>query len=180
MKGELLQMEKARNLDITEEVYFEIIKQKTASLIACCCGVGATSAKAGLEIVDRMRVFGEKVGMAFQIKDDLFDYGNDEIGKPVGIDIKEKKMTLPLIYALQKASWPERKKIIYTIKNQAHLKKKVRLVIDFVKESEGINYAQQMMQQYYEEAIKVLDNFNEGVYRESLLNLVKFTIERDR
>ena len=179
-EGELLQLEKARNLDITEDVYFDIIKQKTASLIACCCGVGATSAKAGLDMVDRMRVFGEKVGMAFQIKDDLFDYGNDEIGKPVGIDIKEKKMTLPLIYALQKASWPERKKIIYTIKNQAHLKKKVRLVIDFVKESEGISYAQQMMQQYYEEAIQLLDNFNDGVYRDSLLNLVKFTIERDR
>jgi octaprenyl-diphosphate synthase len=142
-EGELLQMEKARKLDIDEEVYYDIIRQKTASLIASCCSVGASSSDADDATIEKMRLFGEKVGMAFQIKDDLFDYGTAEIGKPLGIDIKEKKMTLPLIYALRNASFIEKKKVIFKIKNQSHKSKKVQEVIDFVKKSGGIEYAQQ-------------------------------------
>ena len=127
-----------------------------------------------------MRIFGEKIGMAFQIKDDLFDYGNAEIGKPLGIDIKEKKMTLPLIYALQKAPLLERKKVIFKIKNQSHKAKKVQEVIDFVKSSGGIEYARKVMESYYAEALKVLDTFEDSKYKESLNSLVQFTILREK
>ncbi|MTI20339.1 polyprenyl synthetase family protein, partial [Fulvivirga sp. RKSG066] len=148
-EGELLQIEKARNLDITEDIYYEIIRQKTASLIASCCAVGASSVSQNGEeendSVDRMRSFGEKVGMAFQIKDDLFDYGESEIGKPLGIDIKEKKMTLPLIKALQSAGWLEKKRIINIIRNHSHNNKKVAEVIAFVKKSGGLDYATDVM-----------------------------------
>lgn len=177
-EGELLQIEKARNLDITEDIYFEIIRQKTASLISSCCAVGASSAGADPEIVEKMRLFGEKVGIAFQIKDDLFDYGNAEIGKPVGIDIKEKKMTLPLIYALQKASWLDKRRIIYIIKNQSEKPRKVSEVIEFVKKSGGIEYATQAMQQYYEEAKNILCTFPASSYKQSLSLLLRYTIER--
>lgn len=177
-EGELLQIEKARSLDITEDIYFEVIRQKTASLISSCCAVGASSTGADLEIVEKMRLFGEKVGIAFQIKDDLFDYGNAEIGKPVGIDIKEKKMTLPLIYALQKASWLDKRRIIYIIKNQSEKPKKVNEVIEFVKQSKGIEYATQAMQQYYEEAKKILCTFPDSPYKQSLSLLLRYTIER--
>src|SRR5258708_5100277 len=142
-EGELLQLEKARQLDIREDVYYEIIRQKTASLIASCCAVGASSGGASPERIEILRKFGEYVGMAFQIKDDLFDYGEDEIGKPLGIDIKEKKMTLPLIYSLSKASWLEKRKIIGYVKNESENSKKVQEVISFVKSSGGIEYAQQ-------------------------------------
>jgi octaprenyl-diphosphate synthase len=179
-EGELLQIEKARRLDINEEVYYQIIKQKTASLIASCCAVGASSTGAGQEVVERMRDFGEKVGMAFQIKDDLFDYGEDEIGKPLGIDIKEKKMTLPLIYALNKAPWLEKRKIINIIRNESHKPKKVTEVIAFVKESGGLRYAQEVMQRYVEEARLILMSFTESPYRRSLEQLVQFTIERTK
>lgn len=179
-EGELLQIEKARKLDITEDVYFDVIRQKTASLIASCCSVGSCSAGAGAEVSERMRLFGEKVGMAFQIKDDLFDYGTDEIGKPLGIDIKEKKMTLPLIYALQKASWMEKRKIIYIIKNQSDKPAKVAQVIDFVKASGGIDYATGIMQNYYQEAKSLLCTFPDSAYKQSLMQLVQFTIERNK
>ena len=155
-EGELLQFEKARKMDINEEVYYEIIRQKTASLIASCCAVGAASSGSENGTVDTMRKFGEKVGMAFQIKDDLFDYGTSEIGKPLGIDIKEKKMTLPLIYSLNKASNSEKKSIISKIKNNSHHKKVVTEVINFVKGSGGIEYAQKIMRQYYSEAQEIL------------------------
>jgi octaprenyl-diphosphate synthase len=178
-EGELLQMEKARNLDITEEVYFEIIRQKTASLIASCCAIGASSSGATQEVVATMKMFGELVGMAFQIKDDLFDFGDDEIGKPLGIDIKEKKMTLPLIYALSKAPWLEKRKIISIIKSQSDKPKKVREVIAFVKASGGLEYAKKIMNQYYSRAIKCLEIFPESTYKTSLAQLVQFTIERD-
>ncbi|WP_439555723.1 polyprenyl synthetase family protein, partial [Dyadobacter sp.] len=158
-EGELLQIEKARRLDIDEEVYYQIIRQKTASLIASCCAVGASSVGATEEIVKRMHAFGEKVGMAFQIKDDLFDYGEEEIGKPLGIDIKEKKMTLPLIYALNKASWLEKRRVINIIKNESHKPGKVKEVIDFVKSSGGLRYAQEVMQRYVEEAHVILMQF---------------------
>jgi octaprenyl-diphosphate synthase len=179
-EGELLQLEKARRLDITEDVYYEVIRQKTASLIAACCAVGASSVDASSETIDKARTFGEKVGIAFQIKDDLFDYGTQEVGKPLGIDIKEKKMTLPLIYALSKASWSEKRDIIYMIKNQSHKPKKVAEVIDFVKRSGGIEYATQAMQAYQDEALSVLHTLPDSENRQALEQLVRYTIERTK
>jgi len=178
-EGELLQIEKSRRLDITEDIYYEIIRQKTASLIASCCSVGASSSGANDEAVQTMRMFGEKIGMAFQIKDDLFDYGELEIGKPVGIDIKEKKMTLPLIYALSKAGWAEKRKIINIVKNESGKPKKVKEVIEFVKQSGGLEYAVNSMNKYHEEAIKLLSGYPDTPYKQSLVKLVQFTIERN-
>jgi octaprenyl-diphosphate synthase len=177
-EGELLQMEKARQLDISEDIYYEIIRQKTASLIASCCSIGASSVRSSPEVVDKMKLFGESVGMAFQIKDDLFDFGDDEIGKPLGIDIKEKKMTLPLIYALSKAGWLEKRRIISLVKNESENPKKVKEVIDFVKKSGGIEYAKKAMNNYYQEALELIMTFPESAYRTSLRELVQFTIER--
>lgn len=180
-EGELLQMEKARNLDITEEIYFEIIRQKTASLISSCCGVGAASVGADDDTIQKARIFGEKVGMAFQIKDDLFDYNTAEvIGKPVGIDIKEKKMTLPLIYALNKASWFDKRRIINIVKNESDKPKKVAEVIAFVKSSGGIEYATTVMEKFEREAYDLLNTFPDSLYKESLRQLVKYTIEREK
>ena len=179
-EGELLQMEKARKLDIDEEVYYDIIRQKTASLIASCCAVGACSTGADPETTAMMKLFGEKVGMAFQIKDDLFDYGTVEVGKPLGIDIKEKKMTLPLIYALRNASLLEKNSIIMKIRFQSHRDKSVADVIRFVIDSGGIEYARQVMQKYYNEAQNLLDTFPDSCYKKSLQNLVEFTIERQK
>ncbi|MFN8355534.1 MAG: polyprenyl synthetase family protein [Spirosomataceae bacterium] len=179
-EGELLQMEKARRLDITEEVYFEIIRKKTATLIASCCAVGASSVGAAPEVIEKARLFGEKVGIAFQIKDDLFDYGDAEIGKPVGIDIKEKKMTLPLIYALSKADWWTKRRIINAIKNESDKPKKVAEVIEFVKASGGIQYATHVMQRFVDEAHTILQTFVPSRYRDSLMGLVQFTIERTK
>lgn len=177
-EGELLQMEKARRLDIQEDVYYEIIRQKTASLIASCCAVGASSAGAGPEAIGKMKQFGEYVGMAFQIKDDLFDYGDEEIGKPVGIDIKEKKMTLPLIYALSQAGWLEKRKIISLVKSGSEDSDKIKQVIDFVKKSGGIEYAKSKMQEYHQRALEVISSFPDSAYKVSLIELVQFTIER--
>jgi octaprenyl-diphosphate synthase len=177
-EGELLQMEKARQLDITEEIYHDIIRQKTASLIAACCGVGASSAGADQQIIARLKLFGEKVGMAFQIKDDLFDYGEIEIGKPVGIDIKEKKMTLPLIHALSKSGWMEKRRIISIIKNESDKPRKVKEVIAYVKQSGGIEYAIEAMSRYHQEALAILKDFPESPYKNSLVKLVQFTIDR--
>lgn len=177
-EGELLQMEKARQLDINEEIYYEIIRQKTASLIASCCAVGASSVEASDDVVEKMKLFGQHVGMAFQIKDDLFDYGEDEIGKPLGIDIKEKKMTLPLIYALSKASWFEKRRIIGIVKNESEKPKKVKEVIDFVKKSGGIEYATESMKNYHIQANDILSKLHDSVYKNSLSQLVQFTIER--
>jgi octaprenyl-diphosphate synthase len=177
-EGELLQMEKSRRLDVTEEVYYDIIRQKTASLIASCCAVGASSVGADIATVERMRLFGEKIGMAFQIKDDLFDYGELEIGKPVGIDIKEKKMTLPLIHALSRSGWLEKRRIISIVKNDSDKPKKVKEVISYVKQSGGIEYAVEKMVQYHTDAIAILRTFPESPYRNSLEQLVQFTIDR--
>ncbi len=178
-EGELLQMEKARSLDITEDIYYDIIRQKTASLISSCCAVGASSSGANGQSVEKMKLFGEKVGMAFQIKDDLFDYGTKEIGKPLGIDIKEKKMTLPLIHALQKASWLEKKSVIRKVRNN---KKSgtVQKVIQFVNEKDGIVYAESVMNRYMDEAMEILDTFEPSEYKESLKDMVHFTIDRDK
>ncbi|MCU0383975.1 MAG: polyprenyl synthetase family protein, partial [Cyclobacteriaceae bacterium] len=177
-EGELLQMEKARQLNITEELYYEIIRQKTASLFASCCAVGASSSGADKATVDNMKLFGEKIGMAFQIKDDLFDYGEEEIGKPLGIDIKEKKMTLPLIYALSQSGWLERRKITNIVRNESDKPKKVREVIEFVRQSGGIEYAQAVMNRYHADALKLLEDTPESQYKKSLIDLVQFTIER--
>ncbi len=179
-EGELLQIEKARRLDIDEAVYYEIIRQKTASLIASCCAVGASSVASDPETVKRMHQFGEKVGIAFQIKDDLFDYGDAEIGKPLGIDIKEKKMTLPLIYALNQSSWLEKRRIINIVRNESHKPRKVSEVIAYVRDSGGIAYAQQVMHRYVEEARQLLLAFPASVYRTSLEQLVQYTIERTK
>ena len=179
-EGELLQIEKARKLDIDEEVYYDIIIGKTASLISSCCATGASSVNASKDVIEKCRKFGELVGIAFQIKDDLFDYGNDEIGKPLGIDIKERKMTLPLIYALNNSSWIEKKRIIYTIKNQSHKPKKVQEVISFVKQKGGMEYAQKAMIKYRDEALAILHTFPESEARNSLELLVNYTIERKK
>ncbi len=179
-EGELLQMEKAKKLDITESIYFDIIRQKTASLISSCCAVGTTSGGADEKSISQMTLFGEKIGMAFQIKDDLFDYGSTQIGKPLGIDIKEKKMTLPLIYSLREASSQDRRKIRSIVKNNNHRSKNVKAVIEFVKKSGGIDYAHQVMQQYVDEALKILNGFQDSSYKDSLQQMVDFTISRNR
>ncbi len=179
-EGELLQMEKAKKLDITEEVYYNIIRQKTASLIQSCCRVGAASSGADEDTISKMGEFGLKVGMAFQIKDDLFDYGHEEIGKPTGIDIQERKMTLPLIHALEQAGWQEKNQIKKAIKQSAKSKKKLNEVIDFVKASKGIDYAISVMKRYHEEASEILDQFPDSAHKQSLASLVNFTIDRTK
>jgi octaprenyl-diphosphate synthase len=178
-EGELLQIEKARKLDIDEAVYFDIIRKKTASLIASCCACGAASVSSDEQVIEQMRAFGESVGIAFQIKDDLFDFGNDDqIGKPTGIDIKEKKMTLPLIYALNNCTWLEKRKIINIIKNHNEESEKVKVVIDFVIEKGGIAYANKVMQEYKNKALIVLANLPKNDARDSLERLLIYAIER--
>lgn len=180
-EGELLQIEKARKLDITEEVYFNIIRQKTATLIAACCATGISSVSKDKNLVEHMKEFGTLTGIAFQIKDDLFDFGDGEdIGKPTGIDIKEKKMTLPLIYALNHASWTEKRKIINLVKNHNEDPVAVKQVIQFVFDKGGIPYASKIMQEYSEKAIAILHTFPETPARHSLEKLVKYTIERKK
>lgn len=178
-EGELLQIEKARRLDIDEAVYFDIIRKKTASLIASCCACGAASVTSDEKVIEQMRAFGEAVGIAFQIKDDLFDYGDgSNIGKPTGIDIKEKKMTLPLIFALNNASYFEKRRIINIVKNNNNNPKKVAEVIDFVIKSGGIQYAESKMNEYKNVALNLLTQFSENPSRTSLEGLVKYTTER--
>lgn len=179
-EGELMQIEKARRLDITEDVYFEIIRQKTATLIAACTAVGASSAGASPEIVKKMHLMGEKIGIAFQIKDDLFDYGTAEIGKPLGIDIKEKKMTLPLIYALNNASWLKRREVIFKIKTQNTNQKVVREIIEFVRASGGLEYAEKTMHEYIAVGREILDELPESEYRQALHELISYVVERKK
>ncbi len=177
-EGELLQMEKARKLDIDESVYFDIIRAKTASLLASACAAGSFSATSDEAVSENFRLFGEKVGIAFQIKDDLFDYGQDNIGKPTGIDIKEKKMTLPLIYALQQADSATKRRLIYTVKNNSTDKKKVNEVISYVQQSGGIAYAQQKMKQYKEDALQLLHSYPDTAARRAMEELVNYVIDR--
>ena len=179
-EGELLQIEKVRRMDIGEELYFDVIRQKTASLIASCCACGAASAGADEETVEKMRLFGEKVGIAFQIKDDTFDFGTDDVGKPLGIDIKEKKVTLPLIYALNRADKTEKKKIINLVKNHNDEPAKIQQIIDFVNKKEGVHYANQKMAQYQQEAFDILYTFEESDARTGLEQLVRYTTERKK
>jgi octaprenyl-diphosphate synthase len=177
-EGELLQIEKTRKLDIKEDVYFEIIRSKTASLLASACGAGAWSATQDQEKTALFRSFGEKIGISFQIKDDLFDYGHDNIGKPTGIDIKEKKMTLPLIYTLQQADDSTKRRIIYIVKNQNKDRNKVNEVIEIVKNSGGIQYAREKMVQYQKDAMEILYRFPESPARTAMEELVNYVTER--
>lgn len=180
-EGELLQIEKARRLDITEEVYYEIIRQKTATLIAACCALGAASVQPDdAELIEKMRKFGELIGMAFQIKDDLFDYTDGPIGKPTGIDIKEQKMTLPLIYTLNTCEPKEKKWLINSVKNHNEDKRRVKEVIEFVKQKGGLEYATTKMVEYQQEALNILREFPESIYRESLFTMVNYVIERKK
>ncbi len=179
-EGELLQIEKARRLDITEEVYYDIIRQKTATLIAACCSLGACSVKPESIDVETFRKFGELCGMAFQIKDDLFDYGGQKIGKPTGIDIKEQKMTLPLIYALNHCSKKEKSWVINSIKNHNKNKKRVKEVIAFVKEKGGLDYAVSKMLQYRNEALELLDTYPESDYKSALQLMVNYVVDRKK
>lgn len=179
-EGELLQIEKARSLDITEEVYYEIIRQKTATLIAACCSLGAASVKPQSKDVEILRKFGELIGMAFQIKDDLFDYGTQKIGKPTGIDIKEQKMTLPLIHALNHCSKTERDWLINSIKNHNKNPKRVKDVIAFVKTQGGLDYAVTKMKFFQSEALKLIDHYPDSTYKEALTLMVNYVIERNK
>ncbi len=179
-EGELLQIEKARKLNVDEAVYFEIIRQKTASLIASCCEVGAASVSDDPEVWERMRLMGEKIGMAFQIRDDLFDYGTADVGKPLGIDIKEKKMTLPLIHVLNKASWGERRKVINTVRRHNTNKEKVAWVINYVKDNGGMEYSKEVMNRYLDEAMEILDTFPDSPSKNSLRDLVEFSVKREK
>lgn len=179
-EGELLQIEKARRLDITEAIYYEIIRQKTATLIAACCSLGAASVKPDAPEVETMRKFGELIGMAFQIKDDLFDYGTKSIGKPVGIDIKEQKMTLPLIHVLNIVSKKEKKWLINSIKNHNKDKKRVNEVIAFVKNNGGLEYAVTKMKGFQTEALQILQQFPDSEYKASLELMVNYVIERKK
>lgn len=179
-EGELLQIEKARRLDITEAVYYDIIRQKTATLIAACCSLGAASVKPDSKEIPLMRRFGELIGMAFQIKDDLFDYGEQQIGKPTGIDIKEQKMTLPLIYTLNNSSPKEKKWLINSVKNHNKDKKRVKEVISFVKDKGGLVYAEEKMLEFKTEALELLKNYPDSPYKDSLELMVNYVIERKK
>ena len=177
-QGELLQIEKARNLDITEDVYYEIIRQKTATLLAACCAMGAKSVEAGDDEVAKMHEFGELLGMAFQIKDDLFDYSEQRIGKPTGIDIKEQKMTLPLIHALNVMERSDKRWLINTVKNYNKDKKRVREAINKIKTVGGLAFAEKKMESYRSSAIKLLKTFPRSPYRDALEMMVNYVIER--
>jgi len=179
-EGELLQIEKARKLDITEDVYYEIIRQKTATLIAACCSLGAASVKPNSSEVESMRQFGELIGMAFQIKDDLFDYGEEKIGKPTGIDIKEQKMTLPLIHVLNNCSKKEQDWLINSIKNHNKDKQRVKEVIAFVKEKNGLDYAISKMKEFQMQALQLLKAYPNSEYRNSLELMVNYVIDRKK
>ena len=179
-EGELLQIEKARKLDITEEIYFQIITAKTASLIASACSVGAASVTSDKLIIEKMRLIGETAGIAFQIKDDLFDYNDADVGKPTHIDIKEKKMTLPLIYTLQQVDSSTKRKLINIVKNKNEDKKAVQELIEIVIKTGGIDYTKNKMNQYFSEAINLLKEMPESKYRKGLEDLIAYTIERDK
>ncbi|MFX1664936.1 polyprenyl synthetase family protein [Riemerella anatipestifer] len=178
-EGELLQLEKAKKLDITEEVYYEIIRQKTATLIAACCEIGVLSNGVDETMAKKMRDFGTYTGMAFQIKDDLFDYlSKNIIGKPVGIDIKEQKMTLPLIYTLKSANEKDRKYYFDTIKRHNHNPKRVKELIDFVKQSGGLDYAMGVMKDFQQKAKDILEEFPDSEAKTSLNLMLDYVIER--
>ena len=179
-EGELLQLEKSRKLDITEDIYYEIIRKKTATLIAACCEVGAISNNVNVELAQKIRDFGTYTGIAFQIKDDLFDYlKKNATGKPVGIDIKEKKLTLPLIYAMNSVKKDERKYYFNIVKNHSHGTGKVNELMEFVKKSGGISYAEKVMLNYQKKALEILDDFSDNEAKKSLQLMLNYIIKRD-
>lgn len=177
-EGELLQLEKARNLNVHEDVYYEIIKGKTASLLSSACAAGACTTFSDTDKIQKLKLFGEKTGMAFQIKDDLFDYENESIGKPTGNDIKEKKLTLPIIYTLNNSDKALRRKMIYTLKNENTNKQKIKFIIDVVKEKGGIDYATKKMFSFRDEALAILNEFPKTDVRDALEQLVRYTTDR--
>ncbi len=177
-EGELLQIEKARKLDITEEVYFDIIRKKTASLIAASCAAGASSVTDDVVLIEKFYQFGETIGIAFQIKDDLFDYGDIDVGKPRAIDIQEKKMTLPLIYTLQKADRATKNTLIRTVENHNKDKKKVKELIAQVYQSGGIQYAQEMMESYIKKALAIIEEVPPNAATKSMKDLISYVIQR--
>lgn len=177
-EGELLQLEKSRSLNLQEDVYFEIIRNKTASLLASACAAGAWSASNDETLTEKMRLFGEKAGIAFQIKDDLFDYSSDNVGKPTGNDIKEKKLTLPLIYTLNKVDRPARRELIRVIKHHNKDRKKIDWVIEQVKKAGGIDYTIEAMNRYRQEALDILHEFPESDIRQGLADLVRYVTDR--
>ena len=180
-EGELLQIEKTRKLDITEDIYFNIIRKKTATLIGACCASGANSVGQKKETIAKMRSFGEKAGIAFQIKDDLFDYNqNSFLGKPTGIDIREQKMTLPLIYTLNSVNTKIRRHIINIVKNHNKNDKKVAEVIDLVKKNGGIEYAEMKMKMYHREAVNILNDFEKNEANKSLRLLLNYVVTREK
>src|SRR5215470_18663991 len=176
-EGELLQLEKARNLNLREDIYYDIIRNKTASLVASACAAGAWSTTNDEQITEKLRLFGENAGVAFQIKDDLFDYGGDNVGKPTGNDIKEKKLTLPLIYTLNNVNKEIRRKIIFIVKNESDNKEKIKYVINKVIECGGISYAMKKMNEFKHKSIDVLHQFPDNPYRKGLEDLVNFVTE---
>ncbi len=180
-EGELIQLEKSRSLNITEEVYFEIIRKKTATLISSATAAGAKSVNASAEVVKNMSNLGTYIGIAFQIKDDLFDYqSNSVIGKPIGNDIQEKKMTLPLIYALEKTKKSERRKILRIVKKKNKSNQNIKQVIDFVKKSGGVKYAEDKMNNYKDKAIEILNNYNHSETKQALTELINYTTSRKK
>ena len=179
-EGELLQIEKARTLDITEAIYYNIIRQKTATLIAACCSLGAASVKPNSKDIEILRKFGELIGMAFQIKDDLFDYGTQKIGKPTGIDIKEQKMTLPLIYTLNNCSKKERDWIVNSIKRYNKDPKRVKSVITFVKDKGGLDYAVSKMKDFQTQALALIQHYPDTDYKMALEMMVNYVIDRNK
>lgn len=179
-EGELLQLERARHLDITEEVYFEIIRKKTASLIASCCQIGCQTTSTDEHIHKQMHRFGELLGLAFQIRDDLFDFGDNKSGKPAGIDIKEKKLTLPLIFAMQNSSSKEVREIKKLIKSKATHTTKIKVVLDYINQYGGLDYARNKMNDLRAQAFEILENIApESIYKENIKNLVNFVIDRE-
>lgn len=179
-EGELLQLEKARRLDIKEDIYYDVIRQKTASLIASACSAGAASTTKDEAVIEKMRLFGENLGIAFQIKDDLFDFGTDDVGKPLGIDIQEKKLTLPLIYALENASRSDKAHIINLIKRHSENPEKVKEVISFVQKSGGLEYAKIAMDKYSAAAFAILDQFPDSPAKVALRELVVYVTQRKK
>tara|TARA_B110000285_G_scaffold151638_1_gene169289 strand:+ start:11803 stop:12774 length:972 start_codon:yes stop_codon:yes gene_type:complete len=179
-EGELLQLEKARKLDITEEIYFEVIRQKTASLISTCCEAGAISVER-FDEAEKMRLFGEYIGIAFQLKDDIFDYGEPgEIGKPTGLDIRERKMTLPLIFALNNSTPGIRKELINIVKNHNENPKKVRRAVELVIEYGGIDYTHKKMLDFKELAVDLIENLPDSDAKKSILGLIEYTTKRKK
>jgi len=179
-EGELLQLERAKFMNATEEVYFEIIRKKTASLIASCCQIGAASTQPNVEIQEKMRQFGELIGLAFQIRDDLFDFGENKSGKPEGLDIKEKKLTLPIIYAMSKAPSNETKGIRQVIKGKLPDNQKMKQVVEFIKKYDGIKYSTEKMNNFRDQAFQILDSLNTNISQKNQLNLlVNFVIDRN-